>query len=44
MFAVWLLISYQPVAQFSMLGGSLVIMAWHALRLQMEETASGYGG
>jgi hypothetical protein len=27
-----------------MLGGSLVTMAWHVLRLQMEETASRYGG
>jgi hypothetical protein len=27
-----------------MLSGSLVTMAWHVLRLQMEETASRYGG
>jgi hypothetical protein len=26
-----------------MLGGSVVITAWHVLRLWMEETASGYG-
>jgi transposase len=28
----------------SMLSGSLVTMAWHVLRLQMEEKASRYGG
>jgi hypothetical protein len=27
-----------------MLGGSLVTTAWRVLRLQMEETASRYGG
>jgi hypothetical protein len=27
-----------------MLSGSLVITAWHVLRLWMEETASRYGG
>jgi hypothetical protein len=28
----------------SMLSGSLVTMAWHVLRLQMEKKASRYGG
>jgi hypothetical protein len=30
--------------ELAMLGGSLVTMAWRILRLQMEETASRYGG
>jgi hypothetical protein len=29
---------------FAMLGGPVVTMAWHILRLQMEKNASRYGG
>jgi len=32
------------ISSKTMLGGSLVTMAWYILRLQMEEKASRYGG
>jgi hypothetical protein len=31
------------INKHAMLSGSLIIMAWHVLRLQTEKTASSYG-
>jgi hypothetical protein len=39
-----LIMQFSRTSRHPTLGGSLVITAWHVLRLRIEETASRYGG